>query len=92
MKISGKEQIVVLGFAKALEIIPKTLAQNSALDAIDIMNKLRQKHNKEDDCKFGVNCFDGGIIDTYIHFVWEPTLLKDNILNAATEACCSVSF
>ena len=90
MKISGKEQIIVLGFAKALEIIPKTLAQNSALDAIDIMNKLRQKHNKEDDCKFGVNCFDGGIIDTYINYVWEPTILKENILNSATEAACSI--
>ena len=90
MKISGKEQLIVLGFAKALEIIPKTLAQNSALDAIDIMNKLRQKHNKENDCKFGVNCFDGGIIDTYINYVWEPTILKENILNSATEAACSI--
>ena len=90
MKISGKEQLIVLGFAKALEIIPKTLAQNSALDAIDIMNKLRQKHNKEDDCKFGVNCFNGGIIDTYINYVWEPTILKENILNSATEAACSI--
>ena len=90
MKISGKEQIVVLGFAKALEIIPKTLAQNSALDAIEIMNKLRQKHFKEDDCKFGVNCFDGGIIDTYVNYVWEPTMLKENILNSATEAACTI--
>ena len=90
MKISGKEQIVVLGFARALEIIPKTLAQNSALDAIEIMNKLRQKHYKEEDCKYGVNCFEGGITDTYINFVWEPTILKDNILNAATEAACSI--
>ena len=90
MKISGKEQLIVLGFAKALEIIPKTLAQNSALDAIDIMNKLRQKHNKENDCKFGVNCFNGGIIDTYINYVWEPTILKENILNSATEAACSI--
>ena len=90
MKISGKEQLIVLGFAKALEIIPKTLAQNSALDAIDIINKLRQKHNKEDDCKFGVNCFEGGIIDTYINYVWEPTILKENILNSATEAACSI--
>ena len=90
MKISGKEQLIVLGFAKALEIIPKTLAQNSALDAIDIMNKLRQKHNKEDDCKFGVNCFNGGIIDTYINYVWEPTILKENILNSATEAACTI--
>ena len=90
MKISGKEQLIVLGFAKALEIIPKTLAQNSALDAIEIMNKLRQKHNKEEDCKYGVNCFDGGIIDTYLNYVWEPTILKENILNSATEAACSI--
>ena len=90
MKISGKEQIVVLGFARALEIIPKTLAQNSALDAIEIMNKLRQKHFKEEDCKFGVNCFDGGIADTYLNFVWEPTMLKENILNSATEAACTI--
>ena len=90
MKISGKEQLIVLGFAKALEIIPKTLAQNSALDAIDIMNKLRQKHNKEKDCKYGINCFEGGIIDTYINYVWEPTILKENILNSATEAACSI--
>ena len=90
MKISGKEQLIVLGFAKALEIIPKTLAQNSALDAIDIMNKLRQKHNKEKDCKFGINCFEGGIIDTYKNFVWEPKMLKENILNSATEAACTI--
>ena len=90
MKISGKEQLVVLGFARALEIIPRTLAQNSALDAIEILNKLRQKHDQEDDCKFGVNCFNGGITDTYLNFVWEPTMLKENILNAATEAACSI--
>ena len=90
MKISGKEQLVVIGFARALEVIPRTLAQNSALDAIEILNKLRQKHDKEEDCKFGVNCFKGGIIDTYLSFVWEPTVLKENILNAATEAACSI--
>ena len=90
MKISGKEQLVVVGFARALEVIPRTLAQNSALDAIDILNKLRQKHAMEDDCKLGVNCFEGGLSDTYINYVWEPILLKENILNAATEATCSI--
>ncbi|MEE3325534.1 MAG: T-complex protein 1 subunit eta, partial [Methanosphaera sp.] len=90
MNISGKEQLIVLGFARALEVIPRTLAQNSALGAIEILNKLRQKHDREDDCKFGVNCFMGGITDTYLDYVWEPTLLKENILNAATEATCSI--
>ena len=91
MEIKGKEQLVILGFARALEVIPRTLAQNSGFDAITIVNQLRQKHDlSEDGNSYGVNCFEGGIIDTYVHFVWEPTLLKDNILNAATEACCSV--
>ena len=91
MEIKGKEQLVILGFARALEVIPRTLAQNSGFDAVTIVNQLRQKHDlSEDGNSYGVNCFEGGIIDTYVHFVWEPTLLKDNILNAATEACCSV--
>ncbi len=34
-----------------------------------------------------VNCFNGGIIDTYLSFVQEPTMLKENILNAVTEDC-----
>ena len=91
MEIKGKEQFVVIGFAKALEVIPRTLAQNSALDSVEIVNKLREKHSSDnEEAFFGVNCFDGGIIDTYLNFVWEPTLLKENILNAATEAACSV--
>ena len=91
MEIKGKEQLVILGFARALEVIPRTLAQNSGFDAVTIVNQLRQKHDlSEDGNSYGVNCFEGGIIDTYVQFVWEPTLLKDNILNAATEACCSV--
>ena len=91
MDIKGKEQLVVLGFARALEVIPRTLAQNSGLDAVEIVNKLRQKHDlSQDGNSYGVNCFEGGIIDTYVQFVWEPTMLKDNILNSATEACCSI--
>jgi len=92
MGINGKEQIVVLGFARALECIPRTLAANSGLDAVEIVNKLRQKHDDKDNeiNNFGVNCFEGGIVDTYAQFVWEPTMLKDNILNSATEAACSI--
>ena len=92
MKISGKQQLVVMGFAKALEVIPKTLAANSGFDSVDIINKLRQKHatNDADGQNYGVNCFEGGIIDTYKAFVWEPTILKSNVLAAATEACCTI--
>lgn len=91
MQIQGKEQLVVLAFAKALEVIPRTLAQNSGLDSVEIINKLRQKHDLGGEgAHFGVNCFQGGICDTYNNFVWEPLLLKNNVLSAATEAACTI--
>jgi T-complex protein 1 subunit eta len=40
--IKGAKQIVVAAFAKALEIIPRTLADNAGLDSVAIMIKLRQ--------------------------------------------------
>jgi T-complex protein 1 subunit eta len=89
--ISGKEQLVVLAFAKALEVIPRTLAQNSGFDSVDIVNKLRQKHDLgSDGATWGVDCYKGGIADSYLNFVWEPTMLKANVLSAATEATCMV--
>ena len=91
MQIQGKEQLVILAFAKALEVIPRTLAQNSGLDSVEIINKLRQKHDLGGEgTHFGVNCFQGGICDTYNNFVWEPLLLKNNVLSAATEAACTI--
>lgn len=42
--ISGKQQLVINAYAKALECIPKTLAINGGWDQVDILNKLRQAH------------------------------------------------
>lgn len=89
--IPGKEQLVIMSFAKALEVIPRTLAQNAGLDSIDIINKLRKKHELSSAGKnFGVNCIEGGIVDTFETFVWEPTMLKENVFSAATEAACMI--
>lgn len=39
--VEGKEQLVINGFAKALETIPRTLAENSGMNSTDVLNKLR---------------------------------------------------
>lgn len=44
VKVSGKEQLVMNMFAKAMEIIPRTIADNAGLDSLDLINKLRNKH------------------------------------------------
>ena len=84
MGINGKEQLVALGFGKIL-------AANRELDAVEVVNKLRQKNDIDTEGNsFGVNFFEGGTIDTYSQFVWETTMLKDNILNSAIEAACCI--
>lgn len=90
--ISGKTQMVVSGFAKALETIPKTLAENSGMDSTDVLNKLRQKHAQggEEGMWYGVNVLEGDIQDLYLKFVWEPEQVRMNVLAAATEAACAI--
>jgi len=88
--IKGKEQLVALSFAKALEVIPRQLAHNAGLDAVDLINKLRQKHHGNDGVNYGINVFQGGLIDSFNTHIWEPTMLKANVLSAATEAACMV--
>jgi T-complex protein 1 subunit eta len=72
--ITGKEQMVIGGFAKALETIPKTLSENSGMDSTDVLNKLRQKHAQggPEGMWYGVNVLEGDIQDLYLKFVWEP--------------------
>jgi T-complex protein 1 subunit eta len=65
--IKGKHQLVINGFAKALEIIPKQLSENSGMDGTDILNKLRQIHTTkgEEGRWFGVNALEGGVADMF---------------------------
>jgi T-complex protein 1 subunit eta len=92
MNVKGKHQLVMSGYAKALEIIPKQLADNSGMDATDVLNSLRQKHSTEgvDAMWVGVNVLEGNVCNLFDKFVWEPELVRINVLQAATEAACTI--
>lgn len=76
-------------FAKALEIIPRQICNNAGLDATDILNKLRMLHAKGETWS-GVDVENEGVGDNLARFVWEPSLVKINALEGATEAACLV--
>jgi len=59
--IPGKAQLFINAFAKALEVIPRQLCDNSGFDATDVLNKLRQKHALKDGSgrNFGVDVNTG---------------------------------
>eukprot|EP01084_Bolivina_argentea_P311147 538554_1 len=91
--IYGKQQMVIGGYAKALEVIPRQLATNAGHDATDCLNKIRQKHHTatgNEGIWYGVDILTGGICNTYERFVWEPSQVKRNALTSATEAACLI--
>ncbi|CAL1694578.1 unnamed protein product [Somion occarium] len=90
LSIPGKLQLVMIAFAKSLEIIPRQICDNAGIDSTDILNKLRMKHANGARW-FGVDV-DGpeGVRDNMDAFVWEPSLVKVNAISSATEAACLI--
>jgi len=85
--IQGKEQLLINAYAKALEVIPRQLAENAGFDSTNILNQLRQSHATSNNDKWmGVDINNESICDTFESFVWEPALIKTNAINAATQA------
>lgn len=90
--ILGKQQMVINSYARALEVIPRQLAENAGMDSSDIMNRLRKEHATSSGTAgrwMGVDVNEG-ICDTYLAGVWEPAANKLNSLAAATEAACLI--
>ena len=87
--IHSKIQLIMAAYAKALEVIPRTLADNAGFDSTDIVTELRAAHAKGGKW-IGVDIENEGVCDTFQSFVWEPSLVKLNALASATEAACMV--
>jgi T-complex protein 1 subunit eta len=45
--VEGKQQLIIAAFSRALEFIPRQLADNAGFDSTDILNRLRTKHAHE---------------------------------------------
>ncbi|WP_048082646.1 thermosome subunit alpha [Methanobacterium arcticum] len=82
--ISGREQLAVAAFAEALEIVPKTLAENAGLDSIDALVDLRAAHEKS--FYIGLDVFAGDVVDMYQAGVVEPQRVKKQAIQSAAEA------
>ena len=82
--VSGREQLDILKFAEAIEVIPRTLIENAGLDAINIIADLKASH--EDSPKMGINVFSGKIVDMEEEGVLEPLKVKIQALQSSVEA------
>jgi chaperonin GroEL (HSP60 family) len=83
--VGGREQLAIEVFAKAMEIIPWTLAENAGLDAINVLIDLRSEHEGKKKANIGVDVFNGGVTDMVKKNVIEPIRVKTQAIASATE-------
>lgn len=83
--VAGKQQLIIGAFARALEIIPRQLCENAGLDAIELLNVLRSAHAKGEKW-YGIDFHKESVGNNMESFIWEPSLVKINALQSATEA------
>lgn len=82
--VMGREQLAILAFAEALEIIPRTLVENAGLDTINLIADLKAAHEKSPN--MGINVFTGKVVDMEKAGVLEPLKVKLQALQSSTEA------
>ncbi len=87
--LTGREQLAVYKFAEAVDIIPKTLAENAGLDSIDMLMEMRSQHERGNK-DAGLDVFTGRVVDMAEKGVIEPLRVKIQALNSASDAASMI--
>jgi thermosome len=87
--IGGREQMAIEAFASALEIIPRTLAENAGLDPVTTLIALRKAH-ADGASHAGINVYEGGVVDMKEGNVLEPLRVVEQAIQSATETAVMI--
>ncbi len=87
--VGGREQLAIEAFADAMEVIPKTLAENAGLDQIDSLVALRSQHEKGMKSA-GLDMDSGKAVDMLELGVVEPLKVKTQAIQSAAEAAVMI--
>eukprot|EP00993_Chasmostoma_nieuportense_P000048 NODE_1044_length_1689_cov_260.431498_g802_i1.p1 GENE.NODE_1044_length_1689_cov_260.431498_g802_i1~~NODE_1044_length_1689_cov_260.431498_g802_i1.p1 ORF type:complete len:284 (+),score=103.19 NODE_1044_length_1689_cov_260.431498_g802_i1:727-1578(+) len=86
--IVGVAQWIYQAVAMALEVIPRTLAQNCGANVIKLTTELRAKHAKGASPQWGIDGHKGVLANIAELGVLEPFAVKVQTLRTSIEACC----
>ena len=88
--VEGIHQWPYKALASALEVIPRTLAQNCGADVVRTLTELRSRHAASDGSglMWGINGNSGKIEDMKEAEVWDPVSVKTQTFKTAIESAC----
>ncbi|BHF59607.1 T-complex protein 1 subunit gamma [Sparganum proliferum] len=85
--VSGIQQVAYLAVAQALEVIPRTLAQNCGANVLRQITELRAYHaiDPAKNWTMGVDGETGQLVDMKTLGVWDPVAVKSQTFKTAIE-------
>jgi T-complex protein 1 subunit gamma len=93
--VEGVAQWPYKAIAEAMEVIPRTLIQNSGSSPIRVLTQLRAKHAEDANKNgaqgggsWGIDGDAGKIVDMKEFGVWEPQAVKLQSIKTAVESAC----
>ncbi|KAI9230473.1 MAG: T-complex protein 1 theta subunit [Piptocephalis tieghemiana] len=94
-RVAGLHQHAIKRFARALEIVPRTLAETSGLDPTQTISALQAAHHTGSQITTGVDVkSDGigsnGLIDARELGLWDVAAVKESAIRLATEASLTI--
>jgi thermosome len=87
--LEGRPQLAAQKFAEGLETIPLVLAENAGMDPLDTQVQLRTK-GASGSATVGIDVMNGRVDDLQAQNIYEPLAVKEQVINAATEAACMI--
>ncbi|MBV0901497.1 thermosome subunit alpha [Haloarcula salina] len=88
--IEGRKQLAVEAFADAVDVLPRTLAENTGLDAIDALVDLRAEHESEGIAGVISEGQTGVVGDPVEYGILDPAAVKREAIESATEAATMI--
>ena len=87
--VGGREQMAIDAFANAVEIVPKSLAENAGYDPINTLIDLRSAHSKKRKTA-GINLRTGKVGDMVKLNVLEPLRVGTQAIDSATDVAIMI--
>lgn len=89
--IEGRRQLAVEAFADAVDVLPRTLAENTGMDPIDALVDLRSEHDSAGRAGLISEGQTGSVGDPVENGVYDPAAVKHEAVESATEAATMIA-
>jgi len=88
--LEGVQHLPYRAVAEALEVIPRTLANNCGAKTVRVITELRAKHaaDPQANSSWGIDGEAGVLADMKAAGIWEPHVVKLQSVKSAVEAAC----